>query len=75
MKDLRDPKDFKSKPHTLQVLEEAKAAVGNIKKDNLNEIRSLKLPPEPIRDVLEGVLRLMNNQVPIHCYLHPKPSS
>ena len=48
------------------MLEEAKAAVGNIKKDNLNEIRSLKLPPEPIRDVLEGVLRLMNNQVPIH---------
>ncbi|KAJ1472380.1 P-loop containing dynein motor region D4-domain-containing protein, partial [Baffinella frigidus] len=44
------------------VLEEARAAVGNIKKDNLNEIRSLKLPPEPIRDVLEGVLRLMNNQ-------------
>ena len=50
------------------MLEEAKAAVGNIKKDNLNEIRSLKLPPEPIRDVLEGVLRLMNNQVPTPCY-------
>ena len=44
------------------VLESAKKAVGAIKKDNLNEIRSLKLPPEPIRDVLEGVLRLMNNQ-------------
>ena len=44
------------------VLESAKKAVGSIKKDNLNEIRSLKLPPEPIRDVLEGVLRLMNNQ-------------
>ena len=44
------------------VLESAKRAVGGIKKDNLNEIRSLKLPPEPIRDVLEGVLRLMNNQ-------------
>ncbi|EKX39469.1 hypothetical protein GUITHDRAFT_160010 [Guillardia theta CCMP2712] len=44
------------------VLEAAKLAVGNIKKDNLNEIRSFKLPPESIRDVLEGVLRLMNNQ-------------
>ncbi len=44
------------------VLEAAKMAVGGIKKDNLNEIRSLKLPPEPIRDVLEGVLRLMHNQ-------------
>ena len=44
------------------VLEAARQAVGNIKKDNLTEIRSLKLPPEPIRDVLEGVLRLMKNQ-------------
>ena len=46
----------------IPVLESAKKAVSGIKKDNLNEIRSLKLPPEPIRDVLEGVLRLMNNQ-------------
>eukprot|EP00960_Hanusia_phi_P074745 768303-Hanusia_phi.AAC.3 len=44
------------------VLEAAKLSVGSIKRDNLNEIRSFKLPPEPIRDVLEGVLRLMNNQ-------------
>lgn len=44
------------------ILDAAKQAVGNIKKDNLTEIRSLKLPPEPIRDVLEGVLRLMKNQ-------------
>ena len=43
------------------VLEAAKAAVGGIKSDNLNEIRSLKMPPEAIRDVLEGVLRLMGN--------------
>jgi len=46
----------------VPVLESAKKAVAGIKKDNLNEIRSLKLPPEPIRDVLEGVLRLMGNQ-------------
>jgi dynein heavy chain 2 len=43
------------------VLEAAKAAVGGIKSDNLNEIRSLKMPPEAIRDVLEGVLRIMGN--------------
>ena len=43
------------------LLEEAKRAVSGINKDNLNEIRSLKMPPEPIRDVLEGVLRLMGN--------------
>jgi len=43
------------------VLEQAKKAVGGIKSDNLNELRSLKMPPEPIRDVLEGVLRLMGN--------------
>jgi hypothetical protein len=29
-----------------------KQAVGQIKSDNLNEIRSLKMPPEPIADVL-----------------------
>ncbi|KAG5188873.1 dynein heavy chain, N-terminal region 2-domain-containing protein [Tribonema minus] len=34
------------------VLDSAKQAVGQIKSDNLNEIRSLKMPPEPIADVL-----------------------
>lgn len=43
------------------LIEQAQKAVGGIKSDNLNEIRSLKMPPEPIRDVLEGVLRLMGN--------------
>ena len=43
------------------VLDAAKQAVGGIKKDNLNEIRSLKMPPEAIRDVLEGVLKIMGN--------------
>ena len=37
----------------------ARSAVGNLKNDNLNEIRSLKAPPAAIRDVLEAVLRLM----------------
>ncbi|KAH9389538.1 Cytoplasmic dynein 2 heavy chain 1 [Tyrophagus putrescentiae] len=37
----------------------AKAAVGGIQASSLAEIRSLRAPPEVIRDVLEGVLRLM----------------
>lgn len=38
---------------------EAKLAVGNIKPESLSEIRSLRMPPDVIRDILEGVLRLM----------------
>ncbi|KAF2973673.1 hypothetical protein EK904_004515 [Melospiza melodia maxima] len=38
---------------------EAKLAVGNIKPEALLEIRSLRMPPDIIRDILEGVLRLM----------------
>jgi dynein heavy chain 2 len=41
------------------VLMAAKAAVGGIKSESLAEIRSLRAPPEVIRDILEGVLRLM----------------
>ena len=41
------------------VLESAKKAVGMIKSDNINEIRSLKMPPEPIHDVLSAVLMLL----------------
>lgn len=40
-------------------LQAAKAAVGGIKSESLAEIRSLRAPPEVIRDILEGVLRLM----------------
>jgi len=43
------------------ILDAAKKAVGSIKPEHLNEIRSLKMPPEPIHDVLNGVLRLMGN--------------
>jgi dynein heavy chain 2, cytosolic len=39
----------------------AKAAVGEIRSDSISEIRSLRAPPPAIRDVLEGVLRLMGN--------------
>ncbi|CAK9088100.1 Cytoplasmic dynein 2 heavy chain 1 (Dynein heavy chain isotype 1B) [Durusdinium trenchii] len=41
------------------VLEQAKEAVGKIKSDNLNELRSLKAPPEPVSDVLKAVLMLL----------------
>lgn len=41
------------------ILKEASAAVGQIKAEALSEIRSLRAPPETIRDILEGVLRLM----------------
>lgn len=40
-------------------MDEAKHAVGNIKPEALSEIRSLRMPPDVIRDILEGVLRLM----------------
>ncbi|XP_043928516.1 cytoplasmic dynein 2 heavy chain 1 isoform X1 [Protopterus annectens] len=41
------------------LVDEAKLAVGNIKPEALSEIRSLRMPPDVIRDILEGVLRLM----------------
>lgn len=41
------------------ILQAAKSAVGGIRSDALSEIRSLRAPPEVIRDILEGVLRLM----------------
>lgn len=41
------------------ILKEASAAVGQIKGEALSEIRSLRAPPDIIRDILEGVLRLM----------------
>nr|XP_040568861.1 cytoplasmic dynein 2 heavy chain 1-like [Lepeophtheirus salmonis] len=44
------------------LIEEAKRAVGDIKSSTLSEVRSLRAPPEVIRDILEGVLRLMGIQ-------------
>ena len=41
------------------LLEEAAKAVGGISAKDLGEIKSLKTPPEPIRDVLSGVLTLL----------------
>ena len=41
------------------ILTAAKKAVGNINPQTLAEIRALRNPPDVIRDILEGVLRLM----------------
>ncbi|KAI9209802.1 uncharacterized protein BJ171DRAFT_594818 [Polychytrium aggregatum] len=41
------------------IVQKAKEAVGGIKPESLSEIRSLRAPPPAVRDVLEGVLRLM----------------
>ena len=41
------------------VIDSARKAVGQIKSDNLNEIKSLRVAPEAIHDVLGGVLTLM----------------
>lgn len=41
------------------LLAETMKAVGNIKSESLSEIRALRMPPDTIRDILEGVLRLM----------------
>ncbi|CAG0883700.1 unnamed protein product [Cyprideis torosa] len=44
------------------MIQQAKSAVGNIKNEALSEIRSMRAPPDTIRDILEGVLRLMGIQ-------------
>ena len=41
------------------LIQEASAAVGNIKSESLSEIRSMRAPPDIIRNILEAVLRLM----------------
>jgi len=43
------------------MIQQAKSAVGNIKNETLGEIRALRAPPDTIRDILEGVLRVMGN--------------
>ena len=41
------------------LVQESRRAVGNIKQETLSEIRALRMPPIVIRDILEGVLRIM----------------
>ncbi|ORZ34798.1 dynein heavy chain, N-terminal region 2-domain-containing protein [Catenaria anguillulae PL171] len=44
------------------LLTKAKSAVSDIKSEHLTEVRSLRAPPPAVRDVLEGVLRLLGQQ-------------
>jgi dynein heavy chain 2, cytosolic len=44
------------------ILDSAKQAVGQIKNEHLNEIRSLNAPPEAIADVLAAVLMMLGVQ-------------
>ena len=41
------------------LIRDAKKAIGSIKHETLSEIRALRAPPDTIRDILEGVLRIM----------------
>ncbi len=41
------------------LVQEAKKAVSSIKTETLSEVRALRAPPDTIRDILEGVLRIM----------------
>uniref|UniRef100_A0A915MH52 Dynein heavy chain coiled coil stalk domain-containing protein n=1 Tax=Meloidogyne javanica TaxID=6303 RepID=A0A915MH52_MELJA len=41
------------------LLKEAREAVGSIKSESLSEVRSLRAPPEAIRDILQAVLLFM----------------
>jgi dynein heavy chain 2 len=40
----------------------ARAAVGDLKPANLNEIKAFRMPPDAVSDVLQGVLRLMGQE-------------
>ncbi|MES1911190.1 MAG: hypothetical protein MHM6MM_003667 [Cercozoa sp. M6MM] len=42
-------------------VEEAKRAVGGIKKQHLSELRAFRMPPKEVSDVLSGVMSLMGN--------------
>ncbi|GMT01203.1 hypothetical protein PENTCL1PPCAC_23377, partial [Pristionchus entomophagus] len=41
------------------LIAEAREAVGSIKSESLSEIRSLRAPPEAVRDILQAVLLFM----------------
>ena len=41
------------------IVDSARKAIGQIRSDHLSEIKSLKVPPDAIRDVLEGVLLIL----------------
>ena len=60
-KSLIEDEILKIKP----LLDQSKRMVNGIKKDNLSELRVLKSPPQPISDVLSGVLMLLGIKVSI----------
>ena len=43
------------------LVEEAQKAVGGIRKESLDELKALRMPPEAVHDVLSAVLRIMGN--------------
>ena len=43
-------------------VEAAKLQVGELKQDNLNEIKAFRVPPDPVHDILDAVLYLMGVQ-------------
>ena len=43
------------------MIEAAKKSVGNIQQNHLSELKALRIPPEPVNDVLFAVLRMMGN--------------
>ena len=43
------------------MIDEALMQVGSISKAHLDELKSLRMPPEPCHDVLSAVLRLFEN--------------
>ena len=43
------------------MIDEALMQVGSISKAHLDELKSLRMPPEPCHDVLSAVLRLFGN--------------
>lgn len=45
--------------HVQPEVDAAKAAVGDLKPGNLNEIKAFRMPPDAVSDVFQGVLLLM----------------
>jgi dynein heavy chain 2 len=48
--------------HVQPQVDAARAAVGELKPSNLNEIKAFRMPPDAVSDVLQGVLRLMGQE-------------
>lgn len=48
--------------HVQPQVDAARAAVGDLKPANLNEIKGFRMPPDAVSDVLQGVLRLMGQE-------------